>query len=171
MTLCLAARTRICRLPLFLALVAAAPVLAQQQPATISVTGAVARPLQLSRADLDKFPRASVSTTSNGIVTKYEGVWLSEVLSRAGVPLGESMRGAALSSYVIAKASDGYQVVFSLGELDPAMTDGQFLLADTADGKPMFGERGDFRLVIPKDKRGARSIRMLTELSVVQLRR
>ncbi len=81
------------------------------------------------------------------------------------------MRGAALSSYVVAKASDGYQVVFSLGELDPAMTDGQFLLADTADGKPMFAERGDFRIVIPTDKRGARSIRMLTELSVVQLRR
>jgi hypothetical protein len=36
--------------------------------------------------------------------------------------------------------------------------------------KSLFGEDGAFRLVVPKDKRGARSIRMLTKLEVVQLR-
>ena len=84
---------------------------------------------------------------------------------------GEALRGAALATYVLASASDGYQVLFSIGELDPAMTDGQFLLADKADGKPLFGENGAFRLVIPKDKRGARSVRMLAKLEVVQLRK
>jgi hypothetical protein len=68
----------------------------------------------------------------------------------------------------LAAASDGYRVVFSLGELDPDMTDSQFLLADAANGKPLFGENGSFRLVIPTDKRGARSIRMLTSLEVVR---
>jgi hypothetical protein len=62
-------------------------------------------------------------------------------------------------------------VVFSLGELDPEMTDGKFILADAADGKPLFGENGSFRLVIPTDKRGARSIRMLKQLEVVRLRK
>lgn len=61
--------------------------------------------------------------------------------------------------------------MFSLGELDPDMTDAQFLLADKANGKPLFGENGAFRLVVPKDKSGARSIRMLTTLNVVQLRK
>jgi len=63
------------------------------------------------------------------------------------------------------------QVVFSLGELDPAFIDNEILLADTANGKPLFGAQGRFRLVVPKDKPGARSVRMLTNLEVVQLRK
>ena len=35
----------------------------------------------------------------------------------------------------------------------------------------LFGAQGRFRLVIPKDKPGARSVRMLTTLEVVQLRK
>jgi len=116
-------------------------------------------------------PRATVTTANNGIATTYEGVWLAEVLKKAGAPLGGGMRGPALSSYVVASASDGYQVVFSLAEVDPDMTDEEFLLADKANGKPLFGENGSFRLVVPKDKRGARSIRMLTSLDVVRLRK
>ena len=145
-------------------------IAAQQAAPTISVTGAVPRSLTLTAADLAAMPRAKATTTNNGIATVYEGVSLADVLKKAGAPLGAGMRGPALSSYVIASASDGYQVVFSLGELDPDMTDGLFLLADKADDKPLFGENGSFRLVVPKDKRGARSIRMLTSLTIVQLR-
>jgi spermidine/putrescine-binding protein len=56
-------------------------------------------------------------------------------------------------------------------ELDPAFIDNQILLADTANGKALFGAQGRFRLVVPKDKPGARSVRMLTKLEVVQLRK
>ena len=142
----------------------------QQAAATITITGDVAHPLTLTAADLQAMPRATATTTNGGIETKYEGVWLPEVLARAGVPFGSGMRGAALAGYVLATASDGYEVVFSLGELDPALTDGQYLLADQANGKPLFGENGSFRLVLPKDKKGARSIRMLTSLRVVELK-
>ena len=72
---------------------------------------------------------------------------------------------------MMAEAQDGYQVIFSIGELDPGMTDTQILLADKANDKPLFGENGAFRLVIPKDKRGARSVRMLTKLEIIQLRK
>jgi hypothetical protein len=51
------------------------------------------------------------------------------------------------------------------------MTDEQFLLADKADGKALFGENGAFRLVIPTDKRGARSVRMLSKLEIVQVKK
>ncbi len=81
------------------------------------------------------------------------------------------MRGKALASYVLAEAKDGYQVVFSLAELDPVFTESQILLADKADGKPLTGALGPFRLIAPKDKRGARSVRMLTRLDVVLLRK
>lgn len=160
------------RLLLCATLAFSAPTLAAQQAApSIAVTGAVSQPLTLTAADLAAMSRATVTTTNNGISTAYEGVWLSDVLKKAGVPFGSGMRGPTLSTYVVASASDGYQVVFSAGELDPDMTDGQYLLADKANGKALFGENGSFRLVVPKDKRGARSIRMLTSLNVVQLRK
>src|SRR5215467_913111 len=155
---------------LCLVLSAASVAFAQQTP-SISVTGAVKQPLTLTAADLATMPRAKAVTDNNGIQTTYEGVWLGDVLKKAGVPLGSGLRGAALAGYVVASASDGYQVVFSIGELDPDMTSGQYLLADTANGKPMFGENGSFRLVIPTDKRGARSVRLLTKIEVVQLKK
>ncbi len=147
-----------------------APQLPAQEPApSITVTGAVPTALTLTAADLAGMPRATVSTTSNGIMTRYEGVWLSDILSRAGLVLGAQARGSSLSLYVLAMASDGYQVVFSLGELDPGITDGKYLVADQANGKPMYGETGAFRLVVPADKRGARSVRLLSALRVVQV--
>lgn len=156
---------------LLLGLLAGVILQAQEAPPTLQVTGAVKQPLTLSADDLAKMPRASVKTTSNGMETVYEGVWLHEVLKQAGVPQAEALRGRALASYVLAEASDGYQVVFSLGELDPAFIDNEILLADTANGKALFGAQGRFRLVVPKDKPGARSVRMLTKIEVVQLRK
>jgi len=144
---------------------------AQDTQPSILVTGTVKHALTLTADGLAKMPRASVRTTSNGMETVHEGVWLHEVLKRAGVPQGIELRGKALASYVLAEAQDGYQVLFSLGELDPAFIDNEILLADTANGKPLFGAQGRFRLVVPKDKPGARSIRMLIKLEVVQLRK
>lgn len=153
-----------------LLLVVASGLLGQEAD-TVRVVGAVKRPLTLKLADLKAMPRAKVSMTSGGVETVYEGVWLHEVLKKAGVAQGAALRGKALSSYVLAEAEDGYQVVFSLAELDPAFQDSQVLLADTGDGKPLIGAQGHFRLVVPKDKPGARSVRLLVKLEVVQLRK
>ena len=156
---------------LVLGLLAAGIASAQEDAQPLRVTGAVKQPLTLSAEDLAKMPRAPARTTNNGLETVYEGVPLHEVLKKAGVPLGSELRGKALASYVLAEAADGYQVVFSLGELDPSFIDNGILLADTANGKPLFGAQGRFRLVVPKDKPGARSVRMLVKLEVVQLRK
>jgi hypothetical protein len=156
---------------LVLVLVAACLLPAQDSEPAVQVTGAVKQALTLTAGDLAKMPRASVRTSNNGMETVYDGVWLYEVLKRAGVPQGSELRGKALTSYVLAEAQDGYQVVFSLAELDPAFIDNEILLADTANGKPLFGAQGRFRLVASKDKPGARSVRMLTRLEVVQLRK
>ena len=144
--------------------------LAQSAP-TLEVTGDVKQPLRLSAADLAALPRASVETKSDGIAVTYWGVWLHEILKRAQAPTGTELRGKALAGYLRAEAQDGYEVVFSLAELDPLFTDSPVLLADSADGKPLSGAQGPFRLIAPKDKRGARSIRMVTKLEVVLLRK
>src|SRR5262245_61890064 len=144
---------------------------AQQSIPSVTVTGAVAMPLTLTAADLAQMPRGMTVTTNGGIETRYEGVWLHEILKKAGVPLGEHLRGKALTTYVLAEAQDGYQVVFSIGELDPAFTDNQILIADKANGNPLSGDDGAFRIVAAREKRAARSVRMLTKLEVVQLRK
>ncbi len=156
---------------LLAALLAAAIVQAQDAATSLQVSGSVKQPLSLSADDLAKMPRAMVRTTSNGMETVYEGVWLHEILKKAGVPFGNELRGKALTTYVLAEAQDGFQVVFSLGELDPAFVDNEILVADTANGKALFGAQGRFRLVVPKDKPGARSVRMLTKVEVVQVRK
>ena len=160
------------RRSLILAASLLAPVLyAQENQSSIQVMGAVKQQLTLTADDLGKMPRASVRTTNNGMETVYDGVWLHELLKKAGVPQGGELRGKALASYVLAQAQAGYEVLFSLAELDPSFIDNQVLIADTANSKPLFGAQGRFRLVVPKDKPGARSVRMLTKLEVVELRK
>ena len=120
--------------------------------------------------ELKGMPRTSVEVKGeDGRVVKYEGVLVGEILKRAGATVGSEMRGDAMATYVVASASDGYQVVFSLAELDPAFTSSEIIVADTIDGKPLFAYQGPLRIVAPKDARATRSIRMLQRLEVVRL--
>jgi DMSO/TMAO reductase YedYZ molybdopterin-dependent catalytic subunit len=156
-------------------LVASGPVWAGQTgdaaAPTLRVTGDTSSPLSLGLSELMSLPRTRVEVKEDGRSLSYEGVLVGEILKRAGAPLGAELRGNAVATYVVAFATDGYQVVFSLAELDPALTSNDIILADTLDGKPLFGYQGPFRIVAPKDSRGARSIRMLERLEVVRLRK
>ncbi len=117
-------------------------------------------------------PHETVSIPDqDGTKVEYEGVPLRDILAKAGVPLGGKLRGKALASYVLAKAQDGYQVVFAFGELDAAFGNEKILVADKRDGKPLFGFQGPLRLICPDDKAGARSVRMLESLEVVRLQK
>jgi len=76
-----------------------------------------------------------------------------------------------MTTYVLASASDGYQVLFSLAELDPVFTSSDIIVADTIDGEPLLAHQGPLRIVSPKDARPARSVRMLQRLDVVRLKK
>jgi DMSO/TMAO reductase YedYZ molybdopterin-dependent catalytic subunit len=144
----------------------------QPGPPILRITGDVASPSELKAEDLAKMPRETVALKEeDGGTVSYEGVPLREVLARAGAPLGKELRGKALATYVLAKAHDGYEVVFGLAELDATFGNESILVADKRDGKPLFGYQGPFRLVCPNDKAGARSVRMLETLEVVRLRK
>lgn len=147
----------------------AARTLAAQAPATLTIGGDVPKPITVALADLQGMPRTTVSIEEDGRTVKYEGVRVAELLKRAGAPTGADLRGKALASYVLASASDGYQAVFSLGELDPAFSPNDIIIADSVDGKPLFDYQGPFRIVAPHDRAGARGVRMLTKLELVRL--
>ena len=140
--------------------------------APLSIAGDVRTPLSILPAELKAMPRTTVEVKDeDGRPVKYEGVLVGELLKRAGATLGGDMRGNAMTTYVLASASDGYQVLFSLAELDPAFTSSEVIVADTIDGKPLFDYQGPFRIVSPRDARPARSIRMLQRLDVVRLKK
>jgi hypothetical protein len=158
------------RLPLAF-MVLTALVFAQAPPAAVlAVQGDIGSPLSLTADDLAKMPRETVSVPApDGTKIVYEGVTLLEVLQKAGAPLGKQLRGKALTTYVLAKAHDGYQVVFTVGEVDSQFGNESILVADKRDGKPLPDKQGPFRLVCPNDKEGARSVRMLETLEIVRL--
>ncbi|HTB12129.1 MAG TPA: molybdopterin-dependent oxidoreductase [Bryobacteraceae bacterium] len=158
---------------LVLALALLAPLYAQETDARLAIAGDVTNPLSLTKADLAKMPRTSVTVKAEGSdeQTTYEGVLLFDILKEAGAPVGKQLMGKALATYVLAEAKDGYQVVYALPEFDPSFTDNKIIVADTVNGKPLFQYQGPFRLVVPSEKKGARSIRMLEKVTVVRLRK
>src|SRR3984957_3333247 len=162
-----------CAMKLALALALLAPLYGQDADAKLTIAGDVTNPLTLTKADLAKMPRTSVTVKAEGNdeETTYEGVLLYEILKQAGAPLGKQLMGKALASYVLAEAHDGYEVVYALAEVDPSFTDNKIIVADTVNAKPLFQYQGPFRIVMPQEKKGARSIRMLEKITVVRLRK
>ena len=71
-----------------------------------------------------------------------------------------------MAIYIVAEASDGYRVVYSLAELDSDFQDSEVIVADTLNGAPLAEKQGPFKMVAPHDKRPARWIRMLKSLTV-----
>jgi DMSO/TMAO reductase YedYZ molybdopterin-dependent catalytic subunit len=142
-----------------------------QADSALTVGGDVSKPLTLTAADLKAMPRTTVAVMDQGREVKYGGVLVAEILARAGAPLGRDLSGPAVATYIVATGKDGYAAVFSLGELDPAMTANDIIVADTVDSQPLFDYQGPYRIVAPHDKRGARGVRMLQKLEVVRLRK
>jgi hypothetical protein len=134
--------------------------------AALVVTGDVPTPLSLD--DLRHMPRKTLTVT-NGHTHKletYAGVPLADLLARAGLPQGEKLRGAAMTTYVIAEGADGYRALFSAAELDSSFEDSDVIVADTLDGAPMGAHEGPLKLVAPHDKRPARWVRTLRSIAI-----
>jgi DMSO/TMAO reductase YedYZ molybdopterin-dependent catalytic subunit len=129
----------------------------------------IAKPAtQLSLSDLQSMPRAKARVKMrDGKEHLFEGVAVAELLKKAGQPQGEELRGSLLSRYILITAHDGYRAVFSLPEFDPAFDDTEALLADRMDGEPIPTRDGPLRLILPKEKRESRWMRMVERIEVV----
>lgn len=134
---------------------------------TLVVSGEVEKPLKLSLADLELLPHQTVDAVEHsGEKAQFTGVPLYQILKTAGVPMGEQLRGPALSLYIVVIASDGYQAVYALPELDPLTNEGPVILADQKNGKPLDPTIGPLRIILPKEKRHARWVRQVTKIEV-----
>jgi len=123
--------------------------------------------ITVSAATLAGLPRVKVEAKEHdNPAATYEGVSLGALLERADLPRGEKLRGKTLTAVVLITASDGYQVVFTLPDTDPAFTDRVIILADRKDGKPLPEKEGPFRIVAPSEKRPARWIRNVKTIAI-----
>lgn len=131
----------------------------------VSVDGKPA--MAVDAAALAAMPHEQVTASAHDEPSStWRGVPLEAILAKAGVPLDKPLRGKSLSAIVRVTASDQYQVVFALSDLDPTLGHVQVLLVDTRDGKPL-DKDGPYRLLVPGDKRPARWVRNVASIEVV----
>lgn len=134
---------------------------------TVKVTGEVLKPLTLSAADLATMPRTTATARDKqGVPHSFSGVSLADIFNQAGVTTGKQLRGENLAKYVLVTCADGYQVVFSLAELDSSFTDRVVILADQMEGKLLPAGVGPFRIVVPGEKKPARNCFQVTAIAI-----
>ena len=125
----------------------------------LKVSGDIPQPLELSLSDLSKMPRKdAILKDKEGVSHTFNGVPITEILVKAGVPSGKAFHGSeSFSKYVLVKCTDGYQVLYSLAELDPSIQEKNVIVADLMDGKPLLKEKGPLRVIAEGEKKPARS--------------
>jgi DMSO/TMAO reductase YedYZ molybdopterin-dependent catalytic subunit len=142
----------------------AAPV----EPGSVRVTGAVREPGAWAPDRLSRLPGRSAAVTyatgrgpESHTVT---GVPLSALLDQAGLTPLPGKHGE-LSTGVLVVGADDYRALLSYGEIVAATGDRAVLLATVQDGRPLARPR----LVVPGDAEGARYVRDVVEVHVVNV--
>jgi DMSO/TMAO reductase YedYZ molybdopterin-dependent catalytic subunit len=139
----------------------------KESGALLVVRGEVGEPLVFSAEEFGKLPRQTVRAKAHdGVESRYEGVPLAAILSKAGEPTGGALKGKALTLYLVVEASDGYRALFALPELDSAFNDRVILLADRRDGRPLSDREGPLQVIVPGEKKHARWVRQVIRIVV-----
>ena len=142
---------------------------ALSQEWTLVISGAVTRPMMITKSVFDTFPRRStVAVDPKGRTNEYQGVPLYELLLKAGAPSGDSIHGKNLMLYLQAEALDGYKVVYALPEIDTLFTNRIILVADTKNGGPLQDPEAPLEIIVPGEKEHARWIRQLRALKLLR---
>jgi hypothetical protein len=101
------------------------------------------------------------------VTATFTGVSIWTLLTEAGIVTDLAIKNDILNYYLLATGSDGYEAIFSLGELDPMFggTGMPDLVAYLQDGVPI-GADGFARAVVPGDNFGGRYVSNLISLQV-----
>ncbi|MET0243432.1 MAG: molybdopterin-dependent oxidoreductase [Flavitalea sp.] len=145
------------------------PASAQVKPgsASLKISGEVTKELVFNKDDLRKLDRTTaILKDRDGRDVPYTGVSIQRLLEMAGVTTGKQLRGENLTKYLLVKCADGYEILFSLAELDNGFNDKKVILADESAGKDLPVDRGPFRIVIEGEKVPARSSFQVVEFKI-----
>jgi len=132
----------------------------------------VQNPGTYTLASLTSLPATTLTATylaaGASVTDTYTGVSLWTLLSTAGLITNPNIKNDVLRQYVVAVGSDGYEAIFSLGEIDPAIGDQPDLVAysDTLGQLGPGGVDGFARIVVPGDTAGGRYVSNIVALAV-----
>jgi hypothetical protein len=149
----------------------APPATPGENPGTLTVSSAethYGEIFRLHQLAAYKHVTVTVHNAHTNTDETYSGVPIDLLLLAAHAPVGDQLHGKAMMNGVIARGSDGYEVLLSLAEVDPAFHGGDVIVADALDGKPI-EKNGPFQLVVSQDKRPARWVRNLVSISLVNV--
>jgi hypothetical protein len=137
----------------------------------LTLHGMGGKSIALTPEDLAALPHKTVSVFNSHTKSNesYAGVALSDLLAKVGVPQGESVKGKLFMTAVVAEGTDKYSVVYALAEVDPSIHTGDVIVADSVDGQKL-GKDGAFKLVSTEERRPARWVRNLAEVSVIEVK-
>jgi len=138
---------------------------AQERASLVStelrVVGEVQRELTLTVEELRTIATRRALASGNG----YTGLRLIDLLEEADIR--RDARLALRRTYVVAAATDGFQVVFSWAELFNTAVGGGVLVAFERDGAPLRDGEGKIALVSLADERPAtRHVKWLSRIEV-----
>nr|WP_294543897.1 hypothetical protein [uncultured Rhodopila sp.] len=143
------------------------------QFAPVLIAGQVGDPGIYNLPSTTPVTTESVTYLASGVPVSdtYTGTTLWDLLNYAGGVTTTTAKNDILSKYVIATGSDGYQAVFSPGEIDPSFGNQPVLVAysDTAGQLGPNGSDGLARVVVPGDIAGGRYVSDLVSLKVESL--
>jgi hypothetical protein len=136
----------------------------KQQSFTLDRAGG--NQIAVTRKEFAAMPHISVDVVNghSGAHEHYSGVKLSEVLRLVKTPLGDALHDEALQGSINVGGADWYTVTLSLAEVDASFHTGEVIVADSVDGHSL-GKDGPWKLVVTEDKRPARWVRNVWNIS------
>ena len=142
------------------------------EPSTqLILRGLDGKTVSLTPEEVAALPHKTVSVFNSHTKANesYSGVALADLLAKIGVPHGEEVKGKLFMTAVIAEGTDKYSVLYALAEVDPSIHTGDVIVADSVDGQKL-GKEGAFKMVSTEERRPARWVRNLTEISVIEVK-
>ena len=143
-------------------------------PSTVALGGEIERPWTPGLSDLQALPAVTqtveYSAGSQPRSNTYTGTLLWPLIDAAGVKVDPDRKNDLIGFYVVARGSDDYRAVFSMGELMPGFGNRQSVVAyaevkDGASG-PLPADDGPLRVTSPGDIRGGRYVSRLAALDI-----
>jgi hypothetical protein len=163
-----AVRRTACGLTLALSISAAASAATPDGDITISAPGQPA--ITLTPAQIHALPPAVVDiafATAHGPFHAHATGPLLWTLLQAAHAINPKSPETLAHEAVTTTGADHYAATLALGELAPAFADKKIILATVVNGKPL--APGHYRLFVPGDGHGGRSVRDVAGFTVTNL--
>lgn len=139
---------------------------------SFKISGAVTKSKSFTPTSLDKYQTSKMTVTyfsgKDGLVTKtFIGVPLLDLINEAVVKVDSTRKNDTLRKYLVVTATDCYQIIVALAEIQPSFGGEQAMVAfETIDETGEIVPLDDIRLIMPSDKAGGRNVSNMNSIVV-----